>query len=87
MENKQRSIEVRVKRIFNIRDMEYEGGEVLKTIKRIPFHRGWFGNWVPVYVRYNRKEYNLQSNNGDVSDPFRGGDIGSFYIEVEGVKS
>lgn len=78
----QRNVEVREKRVFNPDTLNHDGGEVLKEIKRIPFHKGWFGNFIPVYVRYDKKEYLLHSDNGDVSDPFRGGDIGLFYIEV-----
>ena len=78
-----KQIEVRTERVFNGHTLKYVGGEVITVIKRKPFHRGWFGNFVPVWVRYQREEYLLKSDNGDVSDPFRGGDIGNFYIEVK----
>ena len=81
MDKEKRTIEVRTKAVFNYDKMDTEA-DVLDTIQRKPFHKGWFGNFVPVYVRYQKKEYLLQSDNGDVSDPFRGGDIGLFYIEV-----
>ena len=77
-----RRVEVRVKEVYNPKTYKREGGEILDTIERKPFHKGWFGNFVPVYVRYQQKEYLLHSDNGDVSDPFRGGDIGLFFIEV-----
>ena len=77
-----KEIEVRTTRVLNHDTLEFEGGEVIETIKRKPFHKGWFGNFVPVWVRYVGKEYLLKSDNGDVSDPFRGGDIGNFYIEI-----
>ncbi len=82
MENEKREVEVRTKDVFNTDTYRHDGGVVLDIIKRKPFHKGWFGNFVPVYVRYEKKEYLLHSDNGDVSDPFRGGDIGLFYIEV-----
>ena len=75
-------MEVRTKKVFNPDTLQYNGVEILDTIQRKPFHKGWFGNFVPVYVRYQKKEYLLHSDNGDVSDPFRGGDIGLFYIEI-----
>lgn len=34
-------------------------GKVIEVIKRIPFHKGFVGNFVPVYVRYKSKVYFL----------------------------
>lgn len=75
-------IEVRTPRVLNPDTLKFGGGSIIKVIYRKPFTKGWFGNFVPVYTRYNSLEYLLKSDNGDVSDPFRGGDIGKFYIEV-----
>ena len=76
-----RQVQVRTKAVFNYEKMDTEA-EVLDVIQRKPFHKGWFGNFVPVYVRYKNKEHLLKSDLGDVSDPFRGGDIGCFFIEL-----
>lgn len=35
-------------------------GKFIEVIERIPFHRGFVGNFVPVYVRYKGKEYFLE---------------------------
>ena len=34
-------------------------GKVIEVIKRTPFHKGFVGNFVPVYVRYNSQPYFL----------------------------
>ena len=52
-----RNVEVRTKRVFNTDTLGYNDVEVLDAIERKPFHKGWFGNFVPVYVRYQQKEY------------------------------
>jgi len=49
-----------VKRRLTIQVKEKATGHIVDTIQRIPFNRGFVGNFVPVWVRYNRKEYLLQ---------------------------
>jgi len=66
----------------NIEVIDKESKNLVKIIRRKPFFCGWMGNFTPLWVRYNKQEYLLKSYNGDVSDPFRGGDIGQFFIEV-----
>ena len=45
-------------------------GTVLETIKRKPWAEQ-FGNFNPVFCRYKGKKCLVQSDKGDISDPFR----------------
>jgi len=45
-------------------------GTVLETIKRKPWAEQ-FGNFNPVFCRYRGKKCLVQSDKGDISDPFR----------------
>jgi len=51
-----------------------------RVIKCIPL-----GNFCPFYCTYNRKVYLVQSEEGDISDPFRAEKsyLDSLYIELE----
>ena len=55
-------------------------GKVLKVINRKPFHNGFVGNFVPHWVRYNKKEYLLK---GGIDSAYIQGEPPEAYIEVE----
>lgn len=43
------------------------------------------GNFNPIFCRYNKVKYLVQSEEGDLSDPFRRTDsyLNSLYIEIK----
>ena len=57
---------------------------MLKVIKRVLISEQ-FGNFSPVFCRYNKRYYQVQSTIGDLSDPFRVTKdyLNHLYIEVE----
>ena len=60
-----------------------EPGELITIIRRVP----WFaqiGNFSPMFCRYDRKRCLVQSEAGDLSDPFRreASYRDSFFIEI-----
>ena len=58
-------------------------GKLIKTISRKP----WFetiGNFQPLFCRYNGGRYLVESESGDISDPFRRDEtyLSTLFIQV-----
>jgi hypothetical protein len=60
-------------------------GELIEVIKRKVWAEA-IGNFNPVFCRYKGKRCLVQSEQGDLSDPFRREEsyLSSLYIEIEG---
>ena len=71
-------IEVRSEKIY--KNGKFIGGNVLKTINRKPFNRGFVGNFVPHWVRYNKEEYLLK---GGIDSAYIQGEPVENYIELK----
>jgi hypothetical protein len=59
-------------------------GVVIKTITRKIWAEQW-GNFNPMFCRYQYQKHLVKSEEGDISDPFRrdGSYLTSLYIEIK----
>jgi hypothetical protein len=59
------------------------GNTVVGIIKR-KLHAEYFGNFNPIFCQYNYKKCLVQSEEGDLSDPFRRDEnyLETLYIEI-----
>ena len=76
--NQKIKIEVKTKRI--LKEGKLVGGNILKIIERKPFQTGFVGNFIPHWVRYNKKEYLLH---GGIDSSYIQEQEIETYIEVE----
>lgn len=60
-----------------------KNGNVIGTIKRKLWARA-IGNFNPIFCRYNYKKYLVNSEAGDISDPFRRDEtyLETLYINI-----
>lgn len=78
------TIQVRIKKEYDSKIQDWKGGEVIETIKRV-LRAEAVGNFNPIYCTYKKDSYQVQSDEGDLSDPFRREEsyAKSLYIEVD----
>ena len=54
--------------------------EYIETITRVPFHKGFFGNFVPHFCRYKNKVYPIY---GSIDSSYMHGYYEDAYINID----
>ena len=54
--------------------------EYIETIERKPFHKGFFGNFIPYYCRYKNKVYSIY---GSIDSSYMHGYDNDAYINID----